>query len=218
MARLCATAIGSDKVPVVTLWSGSVRDKVVCWERPDRLEESMRLSTRLRVLAASLGLSLLLVGSAPAQSPSSPPSPDTLAAAHELLEAMHAADIVKNFLPTVMTAMKPAIVQNRPDVERDYDAIMPLLLKRANERLDEMLDRMAPIYAKNFTVAELKDITAFYRSPTGQKLIARLPNISKESFAVGQQFGREIAAELHTSVIEELRKRGHTIGDPATAH
>ena len=178
----------------------------------------MRLSTRLRVLAASLGLSLLLVGSAPAQSPSSPPPPDTLAAAHELLEAMHAADIVKNFLPTVMTAMKPAIVQNRPDVERDYDAILPLLLKRANERLDEMLDRMAPVYARNFTVAELKDITAFYRSPTGQKLIARLPSISKESFAIGQQFGREIAADLHTEVIEELRKRGHTIGDPATAH
>jgi hypothetical protein len=52
----------------------------------------------------------------------------------------------------------------------------------------------------------------------GHHAIARLPSISKESFAIGQQFGREIAAELHTSVIEELRKRGHTIGDPATAH
>jgi hypothetical protein len=40
----------------------------------------------------------------------------------------------------------------------------------------------------------------------------------RKSFAIGQQFGREIAAELHASVIEELRKRGHTIGDPATAH
>jgi hypothetical protein len=62
----------------------------------------MRLSTWLRGLVVSFGLSLLLVGSAPAQSPASQPSPDTLAAAHELLVTMHAADIVKNFLPTLM--------------------------------------------------------------------------------------------------------------------
>jgi hypothetical protein len=178
----------------------------------------MRLSTRLRVLAASVGLTMMLVAAAPAQSPPSTPSPEALAAAHELLVAMHAADTFKSFLPTFMQAMKPAIVQNRPDVESDYDTIIPLLLERANARLDEMLERMAPIYARNFTVDELKDVTAFYRSPIGQKLVSRLPAISKESFAVGQDFGRQIAVEMRSRMIEELRKKGHTIGDPATAH
>ena len=138
---------------------------------------------------------MMLVAAAPAQSPPSTPSPQALAAAHELLVAMHAADTFKSFLPTFMQAMKPAIVQNRPDVESDYDTIIPLLLERANARLDEMLERMAPIYARNFTVDELKDVTAFYRSPIGQKLVSRLPAISKESFAVGQDFGRQIAGD-----------------------
>ncbi len=174
--------------------------------------------SRLRVLAASLGLMMILVASAPAQSPASPPSPEAVAAARDMLVAMRAADQFKAFLPHFMQAMKPAIVQGRADVARDYDAFIPRLLERANARLDELLDKMAPIYARNFTVAEIKDITAFYHSPTGQKLVERMPGISKEAFAVGQQFGREIGLELRDVMIEELRKKGHTIGDPATAH
>ena len=51
------------------------------------------------------------------------PSPDALAAARELIETMHAVDYLKSIVPAMMQALKPAIVQNRPQVERDYDAI-----------------------------------------------------------------------------------------------
>ena len=168
----------------------------------------MRRHSWLRVCAASLGLMLVLIASAPAQSPSpSPsPSPEALAAARDLLVAMRAA---------IMKAMRPTVVQNRPDVGHDYDALVPRLLERAGARLDTLLDRMAPIYARNFTVAELKDIAAFYRSPTGQKLVDRLPAIAQESMAAGQAFGRELLPELQHTMIEELREKGHTVADPA---
>ena len=177
----------------------------------------MRRHSWLRVCAASLGLMLVLIASAPAQSPSpSPsPSPEALAAARDLLVAMRAADQFKALLPAIMKAMRPTVVQNRPDVGHDYDALVPRLLEGAGARLDTLLDRMAPIYARNFTVAELKDIAAFYRSPTGQKLVDRLPAIAQESMAAGQAFGRELLPELQHTMIEELREKGHTVADPA---
>src|ERR1700722_13655778 len=218
LAHYYATA-GSAATRLQSSHFGRARRAITCILAGPRSpkEESMRFLLPLRVLAAWFGLTMMLVAAAPAQSPPSP-SPEALAAAHELLVAMHAADTFKSFLPTFMQAMKPAIVQNRSDVERDYDTIIPLLLERANAHLDEMLERMAPIYARNFTVDEIKDVTAFYRSLIGQKLVSRLPAISKESFAVGQDFGRQIAVEMRSRMIEELRKKGHTIGDPATAH
>jgi hypothetical protein len=73
-------------------------------------------------LAAACVAVFVLV-SGPAR-PQSPP-PDALTAARELIVTMRAADQFKAILPVVVRNLKPAIVQGRPEVERDFDAIMP---------------------------------------------------------------------------------------------
>jgi hypothetical protein len=148
-----------------------------------------------------------LIGAAPAPAQ----TPDALAAAKDLMVTMKSADQFRTIMPSLMNALKPAIVQNRPEVERDYDALMPLMTEAMNARVNDVLDKVAAIYARNFTVAELNEITAFYRGPTGQKFIQRLPGVMQESMAAGQQFGQAIAAELRSRMIEELRKKGHNI-------
>ena len=85
-----------------------------------------------RTLAVCLAVCLLAVFPARAQSP----SPDAIAAAHELIVTMRAADYFKAIMPTIVQGLKPAIVQGRPQVERDYDAVMPLLLESMNARVN----------------------------------------------------------------------------------
>src|SRR5437660_849606 len=85
----------------------------------------MRLHLWIRV--ACLALGLLAAGSAGAQSPA--PSPEAMTAARELIVTMRAAEYFKTIMPALMRNLKPAIVQNRPQVERDYDALVPLLLE-----------------------------------------------------------------------------------------
>jgi uncharacterized protein len=139
------------------------------------------------------------------------PSPDAVAAAHELIVTMRSVDFFKTIMPTLMQGLKPAIVQNRPQVERDYDAIVPLLLESVNARVNEVIEQIAAVYARNFTADELREAVAFYRGPTGQKIVQKLPAISQESMAIGQRFGQSIASELRGRMIDELRKRGHNI-------
>ena len=161
------------------------------------------MSNLLRPLAAGLVLILMSVAPAPAQ------SPDAVAAAKNLMEVMKAADNVKAMMPALMRALKPAIAQNRPEVERELDALAPYLLEEMNSRLDEILNQIAAIYARNFTVAELKELAAFYASPTGQKVVQRLPSVTQESMVVGQQWGQAVGAELQRRMRDELRKKGH---------
>jgi hypothetical protein len=78
-------------------------------------------------------------------------------------------------------------------------------------KTDEFNDLVADIYARNFTAAEIREVTAFYHSPVGQKLLEKMPVISQESMAIGQKWGQAIAGDMRNRIIEELRKRGHQI-------
>jgi uncharacterized protein len=139
------------------------------------------------------------------------PSPEAMAAARELIVTMRAVDVFKAIAPAMLQTLKPAIVQNRPQVERDYDAIVPLMLESMNARLSEINEQIAVLYARNFAADELREAVAFYRGPTGQKFVQKQPAIMQASMALGQRFGQSVGDELRSRMIDELRKRGHNI-------
>jgi uncharacterized protein len=150
----------------------------------------------IAVVAAMLfAATVLAVVPAPAQTPP-PPAPENLAAAHQLIDVMKATDQFKAVLPILITNLKGAIVQNRPDVEKQYDAMMPIFAEKAQQRLTELTDTMAEIYARNFTLNELHDLVAFYQTPTGQKFIERQPVIAQASMAAGRTFGQSVARDV----------------------
>jgi hypothetical protein len=159
--------------------------------------------------AVALLVTLLMPGMAQAQAPA--PSPDALATARELIETSRAADTFKLLLPSLVQQLKPMIVQGRPQVEKDFDAIAPVLLEGVKARLGDLIEGVAVIYATNFTVAEMKEVIAFYRGPTGQKFLAKSPAIAQQSMVAGQKFGAQLGGELQSRMIQELKKRGHNI-------
>jgi hypothetical protein len=163
---------------------------------------------RLIGIAAAAALSAL-VATAPLRAQGL--SPDATAAAKELIEASRAADQFKMLLPLLSEQLKPAIVQGRPEIERDYDKIMPIMMDTAFRQIGKVTDDMAAIYARNFSVEEMRQVTAFYRSPTGQKLLDKLPIVLQESMALGQQFAQTLLTDMQKTLVEELRKRGHKL-------
>jgi hypothetical protein len=164
--------------------------------------------TRLATFAAGL-LAAALVLSGPAYPQS--PSPEAAAAARELVEAARTTEQFKTLMPLMLQQMKPVVVQGRPEVERDYDKIVPLLMELANRQVGEFAEEVAALYARNFTTEEIRQVTDFYRSPVGQKFLEKTPVIAQESMVMGQKFGQRIVQDLQSRMREELRKRGHNI-------
>jgi len=128
-----------------------------------------------------------------------------------LVDTIKLADRFKILLPTIFKTLKPAIVQNRADVERDYDALVPLLTQRMTARFDELESSIVLIYADNFTAAELRELVAFYKTPTGQKFLEKTPLVMQQTMAAGKKFGEIAGAEARRDMIDELRKKGHSI-------
>jgi hypothetical protein len=89
--------------------------------------------------------------------------------------------------------------------------MMPMIADTFTPYYTAMVDGIAAIYASNFTADELRQIEAFYRQPVGQKMLDKLPVISQQALAVGQDIGRKAAEDLRQRLTEALRQRGHKL-------
>ncbi|MDZ8052599.1 MAG: DUF2059 domain-containing protein [Aulosira sp. ZfuVER01] len=70
---------------------------------------------------------------------------------------------------------------------------------------EDMTNEFIPIYSKYFTNDEIKQIIAFYQTPIGQKTLTVLPQLSRESAAIGIRYGKEAAARA----IKKLEAEGY---------
>jgi hypothetical protein len=124
---------------------------------------------------------------------------------------MKLADPYKAMLPATMMGLRRALTQERPEIERDYDALMPTIENAYKPYYAAIVDDIATVYANNFTVGEMRAIEAFYRQPVGQKLLEKMPAIMQQSNQVGQDASRKAAEDLRTRLTEALRQKGHKL-------
>ena len=160
------------------------------------------MSKRLMIIGVML---LFSISTAPAQTP----SPEALAMARSLISTMKLTDQYKALLPVILLSIKPAVVQGRPEIERDYDAMAAQIADAYAPYYSSMVDSAASLYASNFTVDELREIDAFYRLPVGQKLLQKLLPITQQSMQIGQDASREAAEDLRIRLTDLLRQKGH---------
>jgi len=139
------------------------------------------------------------------------PSPEAMNAARSLVTTMKLADQYKALLPAILLGLKPVLTQDRPEIERDYDAMLPAIADAFAPYYSAMVDGIATIYANNFTVAELREIEAFYRQPIGQKLLDKWPSLTQQATQVGQEIGRKAAEDLRARLTDALRQKGHKL-------
>ncbi len=139
------------------------------------------------------------------------PSAEQLAAARELAQVARLDESMRSILPMLLQQIKPAIVLGRKDIERDFDIISPAFVGVMNDRMKEFIDLIAVIYANNFTAAELRDIVAFYRTPTGQKFVANQAPLAQQAMNAGQQFAQKLIVDMEARIKQELRKKGHAL-------
>jgi hypothetical protein len=92
------------------------------------------------VCAALIALTLICSGRADAQSAA---DADTIAAAKELVTAMRLTDRFTPLMTAMVQAVKPAVLAGRPEMERNLDAVMAVLIEGMNARIDEFVDQMA---------------------------------------------------------------------------
>ena len=91
--------------------------------------------------------------------------------------------------------------------QKQYPDVNPKFWDKFKKEIkpDDLENMIVPIYDEYFTEGDIDQLIAFYKTPIGKKVIATLPDITQESMAAGQQWGKELARK----VIEELEAKGY---------
>jgi uncharacterized protein len=134
--------------------------------------------------------------------------PSGVAAAKDLLLAMGSMQQFEVAINSMSKGMAQAFKQQAPAKGKEIDEVMDLMAAKFNARKEEVLAMVAPLYAEKFTVQELTEIGAFYKTPIGQKMIATQPEILQKSMQLGMAWGQSIGREVEVEARKELKKRG----------
>lgn len=126
------------------------------------------------------------------------PSADYVAAIDKFLEVSGSKETMKVQFPVLMNALKNML----PDIPEDVFA--KIEAKYRELFFNRMVELIAPIYNRYFTLEELKNYIAFYETDLGRKVAKVNPTLINNLFKVGEQAG----AFIMQSIIAELKSKG----------
>ncbi|MGK5025310.1 DUF2059 domain-containing protein [Janthinobacterium sp. RB2R34] len=160
-----------------------------------------------KFLAVSFASLALLFTTAPAWA-SDDVTPEMRVVVEQLLDTMRFNDMalktmdqMSQMLPTIMrqSAMQAAKTgrQLSASDEAKVNSLLEKFIPEAAVALrqvitdpamiKEMRMEMAPLYARYYTLDEVRGLTAFYASPLGRKMISVMPQLSVDSIAISQR-------------------------------
>lgn len=163
--------------------------------------------TTIRLSAALIAIALTLsTASAPvcaqatsdsAAATSAPPDSTRMALARQLMDAMRVG-------PTMLQGIEQGLAAQKTANSNLPQAFWTELAARARRDLPKFVESVVPVYASRFSEQELREMIAFYRTPTGSHLSAEGGAISTELMHAGQRWGIELAADT----MKELAAKG----------
>ncbi|HSS76500.1 MAG TPA: DUF2059 domain-containing protein [Thermoanaerobaculia bacterium] len=124
-------------------------------------------------------------------------------AAVELLQMM---DLEKTMRST-LSAMLDAQINGNPEMAPYRDVFQSWIERYFS--WDALKPRMIDLYVQAFTEPELRDMIAFYKTPTGQKSLTKLPALMQQ----GGQLGAEIVQQHKTELEKMMRARKHELDE-----
>ena len=162
----------------------------------------------MRKLGLLLVVALLLLGAAPSGR-ADQLDPVAVAKAKEMLAVSRQLQILDAILVPISQSMEGLIERANPGREKDVrEFMLKYYLPEIHKRLPELRDLMAAIWARYFTVAELDQLIAFYKSDIGQKVVSLQPRLFQDGMQLGTDWGERIGREALLKMEPELKNRG----------
>jgi len=129
----------------------------------------------------------------------------------EVTETQKMFDQMKDSYQQLITQYMSA-VDLPPEAAEDYEAMKQDIVKLADSfwSWEEMKDVYIDIIIKVYSEDEIKELIAFYESPLGQKVIAKSPELMKESVQKSQELFQNKMPEIQQVLnkrVEELQAK-----------
>ncbi len=159
-------------------------------------------------LLACAAVAILLTANEVSLAKKQAPDGAQIKAARQLMTVTGAENSFRSILAVMGAQITNVVIQQNKGKEKKVRKILNPILADAASQREEMVSQAALIYARKFSIAEMQEITRFYKSPVGRKLVAQLPQIMQESMRIGQSVSQKIGADIIRRFKDEAKKQG----------
>lgn len=171
-----------------------------------------RLMPRLPIFAVLMIALLAVPAAMPRANAQSESSAETMQAAKDLMAIM-SVDTVRQMVTGMTNQVWPTIERELRSKRADIDqaTLSELRTEFENIQMRYMANVMADaptIYARHFSASELRDMMAFYKTPTGQKSLKAMPQVMADVFAMIMPKMQGLQVQIMDAFNDVLRKRG----------
>lgn len=153
--------------------------------------------------------------------------PAAVEATQQLLKAIKARELMlssmrqmEQRMPEQIRGFVSGVVQNNANLNAQQkqellarvDKTIPAMVAQLHDVIydpaiiDEVMAEMVPMYAETFSGDEIHQLTAFYLTPLGQKMLANTPKIAARSMEMSNRIimpkVQKIMAQMATSLAE----------------
>lgn len=118
--------------------------------------------------------------------------PERVAAARELMEVTGVTKQLDGMIAAVSKGFAKGAKADETEEGKKLSAEFDAMMQKFLGYKEEMLTDFAALYADTFTAAEMKEVSAFYRSGTGAKFIATMPELMQKGSAIGMKYSQKM--------------------------
>ena len=157
------------------------------------------------VFGRTAALAIVLSGAITVSARAQEVSDAQLTAARDAIASLNVTDMYDNILPNLAERLKGQFIQASPNFQTQISSVVDQQALALASRRADLEKEAATIYAKSFTVEELKAISSFFTTEGGKKLLANQPLVSRELTKAAQIWANGISRDLTNQSTEKLK-------------
>ncbi len=174
----------------------------------------LAVAALLLTLAAGLPVAAQTAAPPPAAPPINVPAAPTaahLAAARDVIIYSGAVRSFEQLLPNVIEQVRGTFTRQRPELIKDIEASLKVIVPEFDPQREELLNTAARIYASRMSEQDLKEAAAFFKSPAGKNYVETQPRIFDVLFTEMQGWMERVSQQAVGRLRFEMKKLGHDI-------
>lgn len=132
----------------------------------------------------------------------------------ELMRVLRMAQAGDLVLAMIVQGVGNELGERHPDIPADVlEGSEMAVFQSLRWKSSELLDQVGNVYDEQFTEAEIEELLAFYRTPTGQKLIEVMPEIIGLTQEKSMEWSETLAPEIRDRLRSRLSNQGYALGN-----
>lgn len=161
--------------------------------------------TKYAVLGRAAAFALLISSALAMPAAAQEVSEAQLAAARDAIASLKVTDRFDAILPNLADGLKSEMIQSSPNFQNQISSIVDQQALALAPRRADLEKEAATIYAKSFSVDELKTISTFFNTDAGKKLLTNQPLVSRELGKAAEIWANGIQRDLTAQSTDKLR-------------